>query len=232
MSQLSDSRLNIATPARPTASNSEDEVSEADHVSLTVANLAKEKVDLIAFDTITVTSTTETDTILSTAKANLRREADNITTLEHVGERLACGNRAGTDLLTMLSEKIEAQTRLEQTVASNTAEISTLKQTVRAHERQITDLKSASEGFLDIRERFVDVFRWDVLRRRAQGPRTTDAVRRGNERAHHGDAIGDALLFELRGRSDLIVYTQIYGLSLPQVKQLGKYVPLLGGVNR
>jgi hypothetical protein len=87
-------------------------------------------------------------------------------------------------------------------------------------DRQITDLKAASEGFLDIRERFIDVMKRDLFHTIPYDARSTRAIRKGNEAAQHGDVMGDALLYKLRSRTDTITFLKIYGIPLEGLNYL------------
>ena len=79
----------------------------------------------------------------------------------------------------------------------------------------------AIEGYLKIRNRFIDTFRRDILSmRNAQGRQNIEA---GNMAAHDGDAITDAILFTSGDRSDTFIFPLIYGISAEQVLELGKY---------
>ncbi|MCJ1223923.1 hypothetical protein MMC12_000566 [Toensbergia leucococca] len=42
-------------------------------------------------------------------------------------------------------------------------------------------------------------------------------TQQGNQKAHHGDALGDALVFDRDKRSDRRLYRELYGLSYEQV---------------
>ena len=51
-----------------------------------------------------------------------------------------------------------------------------------------------SGGYIAIRLRFYDAYRRDVLK--DPTARKTENIEKGNARAHHGDAITDAKLFD------------------------------------
>ncbi|KAI9772876.1 MAG: hypothetical protein M1840_008758 [Geoglossum simile] len=78
----------------------------------------------------------------------------------------------------------------------------------------------AIEGYLMIRNRFIDTFRRDILSmRNAQGRQNIEA---GNMAAHDGDAITDATLFTSGDRTDVFVFHKLYGTSAERVLELDK----------
>ncbi len=85
---------------------------------------------------------------------------------------------------------------------------------------EIRSLAAASEGYLLIRQRFLDTFRRDVLGDTSH----QSAIVAGNQAAHHGDAETDALLYEKWRRSDRHLYYRIYGLAPEQILSQSKYV--------
>ena len=56
---------------------------------------------------------------------------------------------------------------------------------------RIKELAAASQGYLNIRHRFLDTFRRDILK-----DPTFNRTQAGNAAAHDGDAVTDAGLFE------------------------------------
>ncbi|KAI9761808.1 MAG: hypothetical protein M1840_001688 [Geoglossum simile] len=78
----------------------------------------------------------------------------------------------------------------------------------------------AIEGYLMIRNRFIDTFRRDIVStRNAQGRQNIEA---GNIAAHDGDAVTDATLFTSGDRTDVFVFHKLYGTSAEQVLELDK----------
>jgi len=81
-------------------------------------------------------------------------------------------------------------------------------------------LKGTSEEYFMIRKRFLDVYRRDILKEaEAQG---TQAIKDGNRAAHHGDAVGDASLYEFGLREDEFLLFDIYGFSAREILSLSK----------
>lgn len=79
-----------------------------------------------------------------------------------------------------------------------------------------------SDGYIEIRLRFFDIYRRDVLN--DPSARRTKNIAKGNARAHHGDANTDAKLFhDGLGHDDGLMF-EIYGLSAAEVIQLRKFL--------
>jgi hypothetical protein len=87
-------------------------------------------------------------------------------------------------------------------------------------EAQVQVLKGTSEGYLEIRQGFLDTFRRDILKIEC-----AQTITVGNEAAHDGDAVADAGLFESGCGNDHSLMFKIYGLSARQVLSLSKYLP-------
>ena len=97
------------------------------------------------------------------------------------------------------------------------------------HENQIEDLTAkvrdlteTSEGYLDIRTRFLNVYQrhcgyTNELQRKE--------IKKGNWRAHSGDAAVDAKLYREARRSDDEVFQELYGVPFKQVLNLGTFSP-------
>ena len=105
---------------------------------------------------------------------------------------------------------------MEDKLKKTDEEMANSKIQIADHKIQIADLQHrvkvltlASEGYLKIRHRFLEVYRRDIL----------DDV---NEAAHNGDAIADANLYTSGERYDEKVLVSLYGLTVFQISQLGK----------
>ena len=85
---------------------------------------------------------------------------------------------------------------------------------------QVTDLTSISQGYLDIRMRFLDNYNKKVKRDPAF--QQTPAIEIGNQRAHGGDARVDAALFRDQKRpDDPETYKELYGVDHSQALEFG-----------
>jgi thioesterase domain-containing protein len=82
-------------------------------------------------------------------------------------------------------------------------------------------LKESSEGYMRIRDRFLDTYLRDV--EKIPEARWSKAIVAGNKAAHDGDAVADASLFESGTRNDETLMVKIYGLTYGQVLTLSKY---------
>lgn len=88
-------------------------------------------------------------------------------------------------------------------------------------EKKLSLVSSSCEGYLNIRNRFLAVFRRDILEQRSAVDR--QVILNGNTSSHDGDALSDALLFERGMRSDPSTYHLLYGFSPEVVRKLGVY---------
>ena len=92
-----------------------------------------------------------------------------------------------------------------------------------ALEGRVADLTSISQGYLDIRMRFLDNYNKKVKRNPAF--QQTPAIEIGNKRAHGGDAEVDATLFRDQKRlEDPETYKELYGVDHLQALELGTYM--------
>jgi hypothetical protein len=91
-------------------------------------------------------------------------------------------------------------------------------------QHRVMTLTRASEGYHKIRQRFLEVYRRDVLCNvDVQGRKK---ISDGNEAAHLGDAVADAWLYTSGQRLDEAVLINLYGLTAMQISHLGKYQTL------
>lgn len=86
------------------------------------------------------------------------------------------------------------------------------------HEDKIEELETklslvslTSEGYLDIRNRFVSMFRRDRMNQRSAVDR--QAITAENLFSHAGDVLADALLYEKNMRIDQSTFTLLYGFT-------------------
>ena len=111
-------------------------------------------------------------------------------------------------------EALESEGR-ESKTKINTQEVNLL-----ALEGRVTDLTSISQGYLDIRMRYLDNYKKKVKRDPAF--QQTPAIEIGNQRAHGGDAKVDALLFREQKRlQDPETYKELYGIDHSKALEYG-----------
>ena len=157
--------------------------------------------------------------------------------LDFVGDKLVFGNWGGVSVLQELGETIASQHRMEVKYDRMFLELNQLKEKCQALERieqtlnttiyisndtaaRCRALEANVQGYRDIRNRFIDTFRRDILSdKTACG---MGSIHVGNARAHGGDCVTDAQLFEEGGRSDPQIMELIYGVSTETVLRLCK----------
>lgn len=106
----------------------------------------------------------------------------------------------------------EHEKKLEQCEMENTS----LKSSVRF-------LAQTSDGYMSARKRFLDGYQRDVLNKDLDG---SEAMSKGNNKAHQGDALADAVLYDREkrySRADMRLYQELYGLNPCQVLELSMY---------
>ena len=167
-----------------------------------------------------------------TLKDALHQSVASATTFDQVGEEPVFGNQSGIAILQEIRESREWRLRKD-------AEVAMLKDLNAKHDRaitmltsRVTDLQRTSEGYLDIRDRFLDITRCDILQLPPPNQRSTAAVRRANEAAHGPDAVGDAYVYHLRSRADGRTCLKIHGMAFRDVLKLRKYISLAPELQR
>lgn len=98
-------------------------------------------------------------------------------------------------------------------IANHQAEIATLLD-------RVSILTTDAEGYHDIRHRFIDVFRRDVLKDINEAG--FKRIGAGNATAHEGDAITDARLYTTGQRDDMHALIHLYGLNANEISLLSK----------
>ncbi|KAI9812981.1 MAG: hypothetical protein M1826_002572 [Phylliscum demangeonii] len=124
-------------------------------------------------------------------------------------EPVRWGNHKGLTIL----EKLEK-------VDDLAAESATLKATVDRVTDELALVKASSDGYLQIRNRFVAVYRRQVLKDATPDDRGLVDV--GNGAAHDGDPVTDALLYQRGIRSDDRTYASLYGITWAKVLSCSK----------
>jgi hypothetical protein len=124
------------------------------------------------------------------------------------GDRLAYGNRLGLELL---QETDRSNSRFESLEAALAAHQAETARKITALENEVRVLKLASDGYAKIRQRFLDVYRRDILK--DQSAKAVTMIGVGNAAAHAGDAVIDAGLYINGNRKDDGLMVEIYGLD-------------------
>lgn len=150
--------------------------------------------------------------------------------IREVRQGLAFGNTQGLDILSsydqlhhdLLRERREFQQKMTKLEDRHQK----LWELVREHEGRFQqnmtvtgDHRRTSDGYLDIRERFLEVFKRDVLK---WSQSSSNLIAVGNARAHAGDCIVDAELYRLGRRDDEDTMIRLYGMSSMKIQELCK----------
>lgn len=105
-----------------------------------------------------------------------------------------------------------------------------VRKELESHKRQLEflnprmdTLRQLSEGYLDIRRRFFDIYRRDI--KHPKEKKSTKAIRDGNAAALDSDAVADAFLFECDKRTDRTTFRELYGLDADQVLHYRTHLP-------
>jgi predicted nuclease with TOPRIM domain len=147
------------------------------------------------------------------------------------GGRSTYGNQSGRELLEERHDIKERMKRLEDELTKETTscqneiaglqnEIAGLQHHVTDLQHHVKDLKLASEGYRRIRNRFINVYRRDILGHVTH--QEHQQISDGNNAAHGGDAVADASLYTSHERNDERVLIELYGLSANQISYQGK----------
>ncbi|KAI9763496.1 MAG: hypothetical protein M1839_006444 [Geoglossum umbratile] len=175
-----------------------------------------DEVDIVSYDHVTM----EADVHISETARNAFDTVLQSATFSQVGDSLVYGNSLGH---TILAEREEYRSRFD----AIDAEVSSLWKTIETHSSEIVDLQArirdletACEGYLKIRQRFLDTYRRDVLK--DPNVRWTDEIGLGNKAAQNGDAVTDARLYETGARNDQSLLVKIYGLDASQILDLSR----------
>jgi hypothetical protein len=148
-----------------------------------------------------------------------------------IGDTLVYGNSLGHNVLKEQEEHRRQFKAMSSKIDSQDSKIDSQDSKIDSQDRRIADLeaqlkvvKGASEGYLQIRQRFLDTFRRDILQ--VPEARWAPSIAAGNRAAHDGDAVTDASLYETGVRHDVSLLFKIYGLNDSQIIKLSKYQPL------
>ena len=157
------------------------------------------------------------DDVAAVARSSTMEALQNAIEETIEGRGLAYGNQNGLNLLETTQTVAKFQTQIQQLEEM----FQTHEKQLEDHQRQIKVLQAASAGYLEIRHRFIDVYRRDVAGHLTT--QTRPSIQRGNIRAHHGDCVTDAELYSRQQRTDEQIYVRLYGLTWKTVQTLSKY---------
>lgn len=117
-------------------------------------------------------------------------------------------------------EKLERQGMILENVRK---ELESHKRQLEFLNPRMDTLRQLSEGYLDNRRRFFDIYRRYI--KHPKEKKSTKAIRDGNAAAHDGDAVADAFLFECDKRTDRTTFRELYGLDADQVLHYRTHLP-------
>ncbi|KAI9781066.1 MAG: hypothetical protein M1839_006343 [Geoglossum umbratile] len=135
--------------------------------------------------------------------------------LTQIGERLAFGNSLGHIVLAEREDLREELSTMKAKLASHDERFARYSQMISDLQAHSEVLKESSEGYMRIRDRFLDTFLRDV-----EKIPEARAITAGNKAAHDGDIVAYANLFESGFRNDETLMVRIYGLTYRQVLTL------------
>ena len=135
------------------------------------------------------------------------------------------GNTLGVELIKERDDIRSSQDVLQKEVKALKGEFREFRENKDREtldlQTRIKELAAASQGYLNIRHRFLDTFRRDILK--DPTAKWTPMIQAGNAAAHHGDAVTDAGLFETGSRKDKTLIVKVYGLTADEILSLSKY---------
>ena len=171
-----------------------------------------------------------------TIKDSLRVAAENMT-MGTFGNDVAFANMEGHSILedhdtmkrdiSVLKKKVEEKSLL---VEGHGQQIQAHEQRIKGLEGRVLSLTTSSQGYRDIRKRFFDTYKRDV--KKMPGFTGSKAISEGNVRAHEGDVLSDALLFQIEKRTDRSIFAELYGLDYQQVLDFGPYTDYSNHIKR
>jgi hypothetical protein len=109
---------------------------------------------------------------------------------------------------------------LEVKVNSLEIRLRTVRAELQTVNSRVQDLEEASEVSIDMRHRFIDVYRRDVLKNIDRAGH--DRINQGNKTAHEGHVTLDAFLFTSARRWDEDSFRSLYGVLPALATWIGK----------
>ncbi|KAL2059455.1 hypothetical protein ABVK25_000748 [Lepraria finkii] len=150
-------------------------------------------------------------------KLRLRDRAEHIT-MGQAGNKLVYANSGGHGVLGELADmKMKLDILIAETsqIDEHQKEIDEYQKKNSSLESRVKLLTQTSERYLSIRRRFLDIYKRDI--KGIEELKGSKAIREGNQIAHEGDALWDAMLFDRDQRKDKTTYRDLYGLDYSQV---------------
>lgn len=132
------------------------------------------------------------------------------------------GNKGGLGILEKLDMLLENDSRQMSLIMANQKNLDENQKNISSLESRVRLLAPGSDNYMSIRRRFIDVYKRDG--KGMDELRGSKAIRDGDAKAHHGDALSDALLSMREGRTDASICFELCGVSYDRVLQYdGEY---------
>ncbi|KAL2055085.1 hypothetical protein ABVK25_004423 [Lepraria finkii] len=163
-------------------------------------------------------------------KSRLRDGAEHIT-IGQAGNKLVYANSGGHGILGELEDmkmKMDILIAKISQIDKHQKEIDEYQKKNSSLESRVKLLTQTSERYLSIRRRFLDIYKRDI--KGMEELKGSKAIREGNQIAHEGDALGDAVLFDRDQRTDMDTYRELYGLYHKQVLKFQDSASDYGGL--
>lgn len=135
---------------------------------------------------------------------------------------LTYGNAEGSKFieeLEIIKRDVKVLQSEKERSSEDRLEFSQLREEVIGLRNQVQDLTRISEGYLNIRRRFFEIYK----RQYTDIPVNQPTIKAGNEAAHYGDVLTDVFLFQKDQRSDRSLFVEIYGIGVDLVEAYRKY---------
>lgn len=182
-------------------------------------------IDTIVYEQVQMQADDDIEVV---AKERLRKAVQSAR-LGEAGKEIAYGNEAGRGLLGHVHEMKETMKTMQLQFVEHQAQIDRHQAQINRLQHRVDILTPDAERYYNIRHRFIDVYRRDVLGDADQ--EGLDRINRGNGTAHEGDAFTDARLYADGKRNDLHALTSLYGLSPDQLSSLPRDHPSMSTLN-
>ena len=136
-------------------------------------------------------------------------------------DRTTIGNQRALSFRSLPREMAIVKNRLTA-IQTRLDEVITLERRVNTLEEQVEILTTSSEGYREIRNRFMNVYARSMAPDLSAHARK--AIWEGNQAAHGGDAKADADLYRpgAKARDDMEIFEELYGFLPPVVWTFSK----------
>jgi hypothetical protein len=130
------------------------------------------------------------------------------------------GNPRGIGLLEDIAALKDRVAALEGDFTGLRRKVAALEGDSTGLRQKVAVLEKGCRGFRQIRGRYLDTYRRDVLRNLS--PDGQARIKDGNLVAHDPDAVNDAYLFTSGSRTDAATIQELYGIELSEISLIGE----------